>query len=282
MAGRNAGQARLNDVTSSYETLLTELHDGILTVTINRPEALNALSPVVLGELRDVIEHVRRDTGPGTDWAVRGMVLTGAGEKAFVAGADIKSMSQMTAAAADEYTKIAQEFTSWLEELPIPVIAAVNGFALGGGVELAMSCDFIYATQNAAFGQPEVQLGLVPGFGGSVRLQQFVGAPMARELILTGRRIAADEALRIGLVNRLFASKDEMLSAAQETFEAVKKVSPLAVAVAKKAIRETAHLPTRDGLDVERAAFVGMFETEDMREGTRAFAAKEQATFTGR
>lgn len=266
----------------TYETLLTELADGILTITINRPEALNALSPTVITELRDVISHVQQATGPGTDWSVRGVIVTGAGEKSFVAGADIKAMASMTSAEAEEYTRVAQELTSWLEELPVPVIAAVNGFALGGGAEIAMACDFIYASENASFGQPEVQLGLIPGFGGSVRLQQFVGAPMARELIFTGRRIPTDEALRIGLVNRVEPSRDELLAAARETLQSVRDVSPLAVAVAKRAIRDTAHLPTRDGLDNERNAFVGMFNTEDMREGTRAFVAKEKAEFSGR
>lgn len=265
----------------AYETLLTDLDEGILTITINRPEALNALSPVVLDELRDVVSHVRNSVGAEHGWPVRGIILTGAGEKSFVAGADIKAMAAMNPEQADAYTRIAQEFTSWLEELPVPVIAAVNGFALGGGVELAMSCDFIYASENASFGQPEVQLGLVPGFGGSVRLQQYVGAPMARELILTGRRIKADEALRIGLVNRVFASKDELLAAAKEALNLVKAVSPIAVSVAKQAIRDTAQLTTRDGLDVEREAFVGMFSTEDMREGTRAFSAKETPNFPG-
>lgn len=265
----------------TYNTLLTDLSEGILTVTINRPEALNALSPDVVSELRDLVEHVQRSVGVAQGWSVRGIILTGAGERSFVAGADIKAMSSMSATEADAYTKISQELTSWLEELPVPVIAAVNGFALGGGLELAMACDFIYASENAAFGQPEVQLGLVPGFGGSVRLQQFVGAPMARELILTGRRISAEEALRIGLVNRVCATKDELLAAARETLDLVLAVSPVAVGVAKLAIRETATVTTREGLDIERDAFVGMFNTDDMRAGTTAFIAKEKPVFPG-
>lgn len=265
-----------------YESLIIELDDGILTVTINRPEALNALSPVVITELRSVIAHVRDSVGPEHGWPVRGIIVTGSGEKAFVAGADIKAMAGMSAAQADEYTAVAQELTSWIEELPVPVIAAVNGFALGGGAEIAMSCDFIYATQNASFGQPEVQLGLVPGFGGSVRLQQYVGPAMARELIMTGRRVKADEAFRLGLVNRIFDSKADLLSGARETLGLVEAVSPVAVAVAKKSIRDTAHHSTREALDIERDAFVSMFSTEDMREGTRAFSAKETPLFPGR
>lgn len=265
-----------------YETLLTELNEGILTITINRPEALNALSPVVIDELRNVVDHVRRNVGAHGEWAVRGIILTGAGEKSFVAGADIKAMAEMTPAEADEYTKIAQELTSWLEELPVPVIAAVNGFALGGGLEIAMACDFIFATQNASFGQPEVQLGLVPGFGGSVRLQQFVGAPLARELIFTGRRIKIDEALNAGLVNRVFDTKADLLAGAHETLNLVKAVSPIAVSAAKESIRNTRHVSTRNALDIERELFVSMFATDDMREGTRAFAAKETPNFTGK
>lgn len=266
----------------TYECLLTELSDGILTITINRPEALNALSPTLMGELRDLIGHVQTAARPEQNWAVRGVILTGAGERAFVAGGDIKAMAVMSAEEIETYTRSAQELTSWLEELPIPVIAAVNGFALGGGTELAMACDFIFASRNASFGQPEVQIGLVPGFGGSVRLQQFVGAPMARELILTGRRIDAEEALRIGLVNRILETNADLIAAARETLELVLAVSPVAVSAAKKAIRETASLPNRQGLELELDAFVGMFNTEDMREGTRAFIEKEKPRFTGR
>jgi enoyl-CoA hydratase len=150
-------------------TLLTELEAGILTVTINRPEALNALSPAVIDELRTVISGVQQDLKSNTTWPVRGIIITGSGEKSFIAGADIKAMSAMTADEAESYTQGAQELTSWLEELPVPVIAAVNGYALGGGCEIALACDFMYASKNASFGQPEVQLGLIPGFGGSVR-----------------------------------------------------------------------------------------------------------------
>lgn len=268
--------------TATYETLLTDVHEGILTITINRPEALNALAPLVVTELRDLITHVQRATGPGTDWAVRGIILTGAGEKSFIAGGDIKAMSAMSASEADEYTALAQELTTWLEELPVPVIAAVNGFALGGGCEFAMACDFIYASSNASFGQPEVQLGLIPGFGGTVRLQQYVGPAMARELTMTGRRIQADEALRIGLVNRVFDSQHALLDAARETLREVSARSPLAVAQSKATIRATASLPTPEGLAIELRAFVGMFSSEDMREGTRAFINKEQPHFSGK
>lgn len=264
----------------AFETLQTEVRDRVLTITINRPEALNALSPTVVTELRTVFAALRERVDQ-RDYAVRCVVLTGAGDKAFVAGADIKAMAEMTVAQADEYTAIAQELTEWIETLGLPVIAAVNGFALGGGVELAMSCDFIYASANASFGQPEVLLGLVPGFGGSVRLQNFVGQARAKELIMTGRRISAQEAKDWGLVNAVFGSRAELLAAAQATANEVLKVSPIAVTTAKRSIIETAHRDSAVGLGIERTAFVSMFSTEDMREGTRAFIAKETPNFRG-
>lgn len=264
------------------ETLLLEEQDGVLTVTVNRPEALNALSPAVIDDLRAVIESVRPRVGEGSEWSLRGIILTGAGEKAFIAGADIKQMAGMDRASADAYTAHAQELTSWLEELPIPVVAAVNGFALGGGCELAMACDFIYASDNARFGQPEVALGLIPGFGGTVRLQRYVGAAAARELIMTGRRIDAAEAARIGLVSRVFASPAELLAGARAALDEVLAQSPLAVARSKATIRAVEQLSPRAGLDVEREAFAASFDTEDMREGTAAFVEKRRAQFTGR
>ncbi|MFC6236014.1 enoyl-CoA hydratase/isomerase family protein, partial [Leucobacter soli] len=190
------------------ETLDLEVSEEILTVTISRPEVLNALSPVVIAELRRVFGPLRSELGRADetgrpDWSIRGVILTGAGEKSFVAGADISVMRGMSPAEADAYTAEAQELTSWLETLPVPVVAAVNGFALGGGCEIAMSCDYIFAAETASFGQPEVGLGLIPGFGGCVRLQQLVGVAAARELIFTGRRIDAAEALRLGLVLRV-------------------------------------------------------------------------------
>ena len=264
-------------------TLALDVREAILTVTITRPEVLNALSPEVIAELRTVVGLLRDGIGSGAepDWSVRGIVLTGAGGKAFVAGADIAQMRGMSAADADAYTAEAQELTSWLETLPVPVVAAVNGFALGGGCELAMACDVILASANAAFGQPEVALGLIPGFGGCVRLQQYVGIAAARELILTGRRISAEEAARLGLVSRVLDDQESLLAAAREVIALAARQSPTAVAAAKRTVRAAQAQPTDLGLEIERAAFVARFGTADMREGTAAFVEKRRPEFPG-
>lgn len=264
-------------------TLALDVREAILTITITRPEVLNALSPEVIAELREVVGALRDSVGSGADpdWSIRGVVITGAGPKAFVAGADIARMREMTAEQADAYTAEAQELTSWLETLPVPVVAAVNGFALGGGCELAMACDVILASENAAFGQPEVALGLIPGFGGCVRLQQYVGIAAARELILTGRRISAAEAERLGLVSRLLEDQDALLAAAREIIALAARQSPTAVAAAKRTVRAAQAHPTDAGLAIEREAFVARFGTPDMLEGTAAFVEKRRPEFTG-
>lgn len=269
------------------ETLRLEVADAILTVAIDRPEVLNALSPRVIAELREVFGLLREGLGGegpdgAPDWSVRGVILTGSGPKSFVAGADISVMRTQTREEADAYAGEAQELTSWIETLQVPVIAAVNGFALGGGCELAMACDYIYASENASFGQPEVALGLIPGFGGCVRLQQYVGIAAARELIFTGRRIDAAEAERLGLVLRVLPDAEALLAAAAESLRAVAKQSPAAVAAAKRTVRAAQALPTDDGLRIELAAFAGRFGTADMLEGTAAFVEKRKPEFTGR
>lgn len=288
------------------ETVRLEVSEGaVLTVTIDRPQVLNALSPLVIAELRQVVEALHDglgaeiadaaragtgvDTGTGApagasepDWSIRGVILTGAGEKSFVAGADIAAMREQTRDEARTYTAAGQDLTRRIETLPVPVIAAVNGFALGGGCELAMACDYIFASEQASFGQPEVALGLIPGFGGCVRLQQHVGIAAARELIFTGRRIAADEALRLGLVQRVLPDTEALLAAAHESLALSSKQSPAAVAAAKRTIRATQSQPTDAGLDVEREVFVARFGTADMVEGTTAFVEKRRAQFVGR
>lgn len=268
------------------ETLRLSVTDAILTVTIDRPEALNALSPQVIAELREVFGVLRDGLGAPDqtgkpDWSIRGVILTGAGPKAFVAGADITVMRTQTAAQAQVYTTEAQELTSWLETLAVPVVAAVNGFALGGGCELAMACDYIFASEQASFGQPEVALGLIPGFGGCVRLQQYVGIAAARELILTGRRIDAREAERLGLVLRVLPDTETLLDAAAESLRLTAAQSPTAVAAAKRTVRAAQARPTDEGLSLERDAFVDRFGTPDMVEGTTAFVEKRRAEFPG-
>ncbi|MGK0721521.1 enoyl-CoA hydratase/isomerase family protein [Leucobacter sp. W1478] len=283
--------ARLEALT--YETIELQVRDAILTITINRPKVLNALSPQVIAELRQVFGELRDSLGrpsqPGgdgteesvNDWSIRGVIFTGQGSKSFVAGADISVMREMTPAQSAQYAAGAQELTSWIETLPVPVIAAVNGFALGGGCELAMACDFIYASENASFGQPEVGLGLIPGFGGCVRLQQCVGIAAARDLIFTGRRIDAFEAEKLGLVAHVFPDTGALHVGAEDAMKRISQQSPVAVAMAKRAVREVQALPTDAGLVLEREAFAACFGTGDMIEGTAAFVEKRKPNFPG-
>lgn len=278
----------------SFETLAIETNDGVATVTINRPDALNALSAKVVEELAKVCEVLNNVGGSGiaagpagaaTDdgaWAVRGVILTGAGGKAFVAGADIREMTAMTEDQGEFYARSMHAVTLALEAVPVPVIACVDGFALGGGCELALAADFIYASERAQFGQPEVNLGLVPGFGGSVRLQQRIGLGMARELIYTGRRIDAHDAHRLGLVNRVLPTREDLLAAAAATIREIATKAPTAVALAKRAINEATGRPTAEGLDAEARSFRLAFGTEDSKEGTSAFVERREAVFPGR
>ena len=272
--------------TSAFETLRLNIADEILTVTIARPKALNALSQQVISELTQVTEQLSRlgevDDEGKADWSIRGVILTGDGEKSFVAGGDISEMSTMTPDDVRAYAGRAQTFTAHLEALPVPVIAAVNGFALGGGCEIALACDMIFASERALFGQPEVALGLIPGFGGTVRLQKAVGPQIAKDLILSARHITAQEAREYGLAARVYASQEELLSGATEYLELVKKQSPVAVAAAKRSVNATAHLSTLDGLQVELDFFADCFSTDDMREGTSAFVEKRKPSFNGR
>lgn len=268
-----------------FDTLKLALDGTILTVTIHRPEVLNALSPTVVSELRHVFGELHETLGSRStgepDWSVRGVVVTGAGSKSFVAGADISAMRDMTPEASRGYSAETQELTSCIETLAVPVVAAVNGFALGGGCELAMACDYIFASENASFGQPEVALGLIPGFGGTVRLTQYVGIAAAREMILTGRRIDATEAERLGLVLRVLPDTAALHEAAIASLRAAAAQSPTAVASAKQTMREVRHLSTDEGLTVELDAFAARFGTPDMLEGTAAFLEKRKPDFRG-
>ena len=277
--------ARLAALT--YDTLKLHVDDGIATVTIDRPEVLNALSPQVIAELRQVFGDLHESLGrPGDDgepdWSIRGVILTSTGSRAFVAGADISVMREMSPEQARQYAGGAHELTQWIETLPVPVIAAVNGFALGGGCELALACDYIFASENASFGQPEVALGLIPGFGGTVRLQQVVGIARANELIMTGRRIDALEAERIGLVAHVFPDTGALQEGALASLRLVAQQSPVAVAASKRTVRAVQERPTDEGLALELDAFAARFGTPDMREGTAAFVEKRTPEFPGR
>lgn len=256
-----------------YETVLFE-HSGPLAIlTINRPEKLNALSETVFREIKDVLTALRLNPD------IRGLILTGAGDKAFVAGADILAMSRMSPQQGEEFSRLAQEITLMLEDLPFPVIAAVNGYALGGGCELAMACDFIYATENAVFAQPEVNLGLIPGFGGCVRLSRYVGGGLAKEMIYTGRRLDAYEAAQAGLVNRVFPGRTEVIGGAVQTLRQIFSKSRTAVNVCKTVINNTYARGTSDALAAERQGFRKVFESDEKAEGVAAFLEKRAPNF---
>jgi enoyl-CoA hydratase len=249
-------------------------HDGHVSIlTINRPEKLNALSQQVLGDLNSAIEAVERTPG------VRAAVITGTG-KAFVAGADIAAMKDMEQAEGRGFGRLGHALCGRIERVRFPVIAAVNGFALGGGCELALACDFIYASTQAKFGQPEVNLGIIPGFGGTQRLPRRVGPAMARELIYTGKIIDATEALRIGLVNAVF-ELDELLPAATKAAAEIATKGPIAVANAKRLIRDGANIPLPKANKLEEDTFGAMFDTEDQAEGMEAFLEKRPPVFKG-
>ncbi len=264
-----------------FENLLLDVQDGVATITFNRPKALNALNEATLKELRSAllfVEHhaAGREGSPTIDV----LILTGSGEKSFIAGADILEMKDKSVEEGDAFARLGQGITRAIELLPQPVIAAVNGFALGGGCEFALACDFIIASENAVFGQPEVALGIIPGFGGSVRLTKFVGLPRARELIYTGRKIKAEEAFRIGLVNEVHPIAD-LLNRAQAIAQEIRKNSPLAVGRAKKLMNQVLHLSLDQALREEAMQFGSLFGSHDQREGMSAFAEKRKAAFRG-
>ncbi len=237
-------------------------------ITINRPEALNALNPQVLSELKAAFESVDQNS-------VRCVVLTGAGEKSFVAGADIGSMSTMTKAEGEAFGKLGNDIFLMIENFPLPVIAAVNGFALGGGCELAMSCDIRLCSDNAMFGQPEVGLGITPGFGGTQRLARLVGMGMAKQLLYTARNIDATEALRIGLVNAVHPQA-ELMDAAKKMAAAIAKNAPIAVRACKKAVNEGMQVSIDKAVVIEEKLFGDCFETHDQVEGMACFLSREK------
>ena len=248
---------------------------GVAVLTVNRPDALNAFDVETLTALRDEL------LGAAEDAEVRVVVLTGAGEKAFAAGADIKYMSGLDVEQAKEWGALGHEVGRLLETMPKPTIAAVNGFALGGGCELALACDFRYASSNAKLGQPEVNLGIIPGWGGTQRLPRVVGVGVAKELILTGRVVDAEEALRIGLVNAVH-EPGELLAKTMEVAQGLAAKGPLSLAAAKEASNRALAGDHGENLERERDDFGGLFSSEDAREGMTAFAEKREAKFTGR
>jgi enoyl-CoA hydratase len=255
-------------------TLLFELTDGIARITVNRPDKLNALNAIVIAELGDAVTRIE------TDSAVRGAILTGAGAKAFVAGADIAELTEQGAAGGRARALVGQLVFRRLERCGKPVIAAVNGFALGGGCELAMACHLRVASEQARFGQPEVKLGIAPGYGGTVRLPRLVGKGRALELLLTGEMIDAQEALRIGLVNRVVPA-DRLLAEAEAMLRTILTNGPLAVRACLEAVDNGLDMTVDQALLLEASYFGLLSATEDMREGTEAFIAKRKPSFKG-
>jgi enoyl-CoA hydratase len=258
----------------SYQTLLTELSENIFTITVNRPDKLNALNKMMIEELADAIDEICHNPD------IRGAILTGSGGKAFVAGADISEFTALDGKGGRALSQKGQETVfDKIENAPKPIIAAVNGFALGGGCELAMACHIRLASVNARFGQPEVNLGLVPGYGGTQRLTHLVGKGKSMELILTGNMIDAQEAWRIGLVNQT-CSLENLLADARKMLQIILNKAPLAIAEAIGLVNHAAY-GKENGLQKEIASFGKLFDTSDAKEGTTAFLEKRQASFTG-
>jgi enoyl-CoA hydratase len=245
------------------------------TITLNRPEVMNALNLQMRKEIHTVLDLVEKDD------SVRSLVLTGAGEKAFSAGADVNMFQTMTPFTAREYLKMSKGASNRIENFPKPVIAAVNGHAIGGGLELAMSCDVMVASTNAKFGQTEINVGLIPGVGGTQRLPRRIGIHRAKELIFTGDLIDAAEAQRLGIVNHVFPTREEMLSFVDTLVEKISSKSPLILRLAKEAVNRSA-AGLKDGLDYESTLFELCFSTNDQKEGARAFLEnRRKPEFTG-
>lgn len=256
------------------EHLLWEKKNSIGILKFHRPEALNAINTQMIDECMAWLAGVKQDK------TLRALILTGSGEKAFIAGADIKEMNGFSTEQAKRFSEKGHLLLMELQNLKMPVISAVNGFALGGGCEMAMAADFIIASDTAVFGLPEVTLGLIPGFGGTQRLPKFVGMARAAEMIFTGRKYSAAEAQQFGLVNTV-TTPAELLNKTIKIATDIASRGPLAVAAAKRTIFEGYHLPLRDGLEVELEFFSQLFATQDLREGTKAFVEKRLPQFKG-
>jgi len=259
----------------SYENILYEKNDGIARITFNRPKVLNALNRQTIEELQAALLDARSDD------AVWALILTGAGEKAFVAGADISELAQQTPVQGKEFSLFGQSVFHLLETMGKPSICAINGFALGGGCELALACSIRIASKTARLGQPEVKLGILPGYGGSQRLARLCGKGVAHELCLTGEMISAEEAQRIGLVNRIYEPA-ELLPAAEAMAKKIIANVPLAVKFTMEAIERGFEMPQEEGLFLEATLFGVACATEDMREGTKAFLEKRTPQFRGK
>ena len=257
-----------------YKTLLTSLENNVLTITINRPDKLNALNAQVFDDLNNILDEIEKKP------EIRSAIITGAGPKAFVAGADISEFSDFSKEQAMVMAKRGQDIFFRIERCNKPIIAAVNGFALGGGCELSMACHFRIASENAKFGQPEVNLGLIPGYGGTQRLVQLIGKGRALELLMSGNMIDAREAKEFGLVNHITGA-DNLIEQAKLILSVINSKAPLAAAACIKAANAV-YDETINGFDLEIKEFGNCFATEDMKEGVSAFLEKRKAVFKGK
>lgn len=258
----------------SYENIVFEVNEGVAILTFNRPKALNALSPKTLEEVAEVLDLVKKDQG------VRVLLLTGAGDKAFIAGADITEFQKMNPLEARQFAERGQEIFFQLEQLAIPVIAVVNGFALGGGCEIAMSCDFIYASEKAKFGQPEINLGIIPGFGGTQRLARLVGRAKAKELCMTAEMIDAQQAKDLGLAAKVFPA-EQLMEEARKVAAALAAKGSVALRAIKQVIDRGCDVDLKSGCALEAESFAVCFTSQDAREGVAAFLEKRKPNFQG-
>jgi enoyl-CoA hydratase len=258
-----------------YNHILTEVTDNIGWLKINRPDSLNALNSEVVESLQYALRDLEQDA------AVKVVVLTGAGEKAFVAGGDIKEMAAIAPLTALAFARKGQQMIEYIEKMHKPVIAAVNGYALGGGLELALACDFIYASEKAKLGLPEVTLGVIPGFGGTQNLARLIGPNKAKELIFSGKILSAQQARDWGIVNEVFPA-EELLARVMEIARLIAHNGMIAVATAKDAIVNGLNMNKEDGIRYESSLFATLFATEDQKEGMQAFIAKRKPEFTNK
>jgi len=258
----------------AYENIVYEVKEGIATITFNRPKALNALNGALLAELSQALDEIAANED------IRVLILTGAGDKSFVAGADISELATFDSLKAKAFGRRGHDIINKLQQLPIAVIAAVNGFALGGGTEISIACDFIYASENAKFGQPEINLGVIPGFGGTQRLPRLIGANMAKEMIYTGKMISAAEALQLGLVNKV-VPHDSLMDEVMKTAGVIASKGKVSLREAKQAINKGMDVDLASGCGIEIDAFALCYASPDAKEGTSAFLDKRQAEFKG-
>jgi len=258
-----------------YKNIIVTFEDGISIITINRPKSLNALNVETLNEIECALYELKNDN------KTQVLIFTGAGDKAFVAGADISTFPTLTPDGARAFVDLGQRVMDTIETFPVPVIAAVNGYALGGGTELAIACDMIYASENAYFGLPEVTLAIIPGFGGTQRLQRLIGRHLAKELVFTGDKIPVSRAKEIGLVNNVFPLS-ELMPKVKEIARTIMKRGPLAIRAAKRSMIFGMDHDLKTANEIEKLCFITLFGSEDQREGAKAFLEKRAPVFKGR